>query len=70
MKLASFTAIAKALDDAGVHYLVEYARALVKPLHGSVNVRFVTMATLIKMKQAAGRPHDLIDIENLKLRAE
>lgn len=44
----------------------EYARALVRPLHGSIAVRFVTLATLIRMKQQAGRPQDLNDIQNLE----
>lgn len=43
----------------------EYARALVKPL-GATAVRFVSIPTLIRMKQLAGRPQDLIDIEYLK----
>ena len=46
----------------------EYQRALVKPLYGSIDIRFVTLPTLIRMKQIAGRPHDLNDIENLKMR--
>jgi hypothetical protein len=40
----------------------------VKPLHGSHDVRFVSMPTLIRMKEAAGRSQDLIDIEYLKIR--
>ena len=43
----------------------EYARALVKPL-GSVAVRFVSIPTLIQMKELAGRPQDQIDIEYLR----
>lgn len=43
----------------------EYARALVKPL-GLVAVRFVTIPTLIRMKELAGRPHDRIDIDYLR----
>ena len=46
----------------------EYSRALVKPLHGAIEVRFVSMPTLIHMKETAGRSQDLVDIENLKLR--
>jgi flagellar assembly factor FliW len=46
----------------------EYERALKKPLHGSLEVRFVTIATLIRMKEPARRTQDLIDIENLKIR--
>lgn len=48
----------------------EYARALVKPLYGSVEVRFVTIPTLIKMKETAGRSQDIIDIEHLRMRLE
>jgi len=47
----------------------EYQRALVKPL-GQVEVRFVTLPTLIRMKQAAGRPQDRIDMEYLRKRLE
>lgn len=43
----------------------EYARALVKPL-GEVPVRFVSIPTLIRMKERAGRPQDKIDIEYLR----
>jgi hypothetical protein len=43
----------------------EYARSLVKPL-GAVAVRFVSIATLIRMKEAAGRPQDRIDVEYLR----
>ncbi|HEY3244621.1 MAG TPA: hypothetical protein VGM03_14870, partial [Phycisphaerae bacterium] len=43
----------------------EYGRALVKPL-GPVEVRFVSIPTLIRMKQLAGRPQDKIDIEYLQ----
>ena len=48
---------------------VEYARALVKPL-GDVPVRFVSLHTLIRMKEAVGRAQDLADAENLQLRIE
>lgn len=44
----------------------EYTRALVKPLYGELEVRFVTLPTLIRLKQAAGREQDRIDIENLR----
>lgn len=43
----------------------EYRRALVKPL-GSVAVRFVSIPSLIRMKEIAGRPQDKIDIEYLR----
>lgn len=48
----------------------EYPKALVKPLHGTITVRFVTIPTLIRMKEAAGRPQDRIDIEHLRMRLE
>jgi hypothetical protein len=47
----------------------EYQRALVKPL-GAIPVRFVSIPTLIGMKEAAGRPQDRIDIEYLRMRLE
>lgn len=47
----------------------EYARALVKPL-GVVEVRFVSIPTLIRMKEAADRPHDRIDIDFLRKQAD
>ena len=47
----------------------EYRKALVKPL-GRTDVRFVSIPTLIRMKQAAGRPQDEIDIEYLRKRIE
>jgi hypothetical protein len=43
----------------------EHARALVKPL-GPVAVRFVSIPSLIRMKEIAGRPQDKIDIEYLR----
>ena len=43
----------------------EYERALVKPLD-SIDVRFVTVPTLIRMKEVAGRPQDRIDIDYLR----
>lgn len=45
----------------------EYVRALMKPL-GWIVVRFVAIPTLIRMKDAAGRPQDMIDIEHLRMR--
>lgn len=46
----------------------EYRRALIKPLHGDIPVRFVSIPTLIRMKEAADRPQDRIDIEHLRMR--
>jgi len=43
----------------------EFDRALLKPLHGTVPVRFVSLPTLIEMKRQAGRPEDVADIEQL-----
>lgn len=48
----------------------EYGRALVKPLYGTIPVRFVSIPALIRMKEAAGRPEDKIDIEYLRMRLE
>ena len=45
----------------------EYRRALVKPLRGAIEVRFVSISALIRMKEEVGRPQDMIDIENLRL---
>lgn len=46
-------------------FQAEYARALIKPF-GSGSVRFVSIPTLLQMKELAGRPQDRIDIEYLK----
>lgn len=43
----------------------EHARALVKPL-GQVAVRFVSIPSLILMKELAGRAQDRIDVEFLR----
>ena len=48
----------------------EYGRALVKPLYGTIEVRFVSIPTLIRMKEAADREQDRIDIEHLRMRLE
>lgn len=48
----------------------EYDRALVKPLGVDTPVRFVSLPTLISMKEAAGREQDRIDVANLKLRLD
>lgn len=45
----------------------EYERALLKPLAENIEVRFVSIPILIKMKQAANREQDRIDIEHLRL---
>ena len=46
----------------------EYLRALIKPLRDGIEVRFVSILTLIRMKELAGRTQDQIDIENLRAR--
>ena len=43
----------------------EYERALLKPLHDIVAVRFVSLPTLIEMKRTVGRPEDISDVEQL-----
>lgn len=48
----------------------EYANALIKPLHGSRPVRFVSLQTLIRMKEEAGRRQDIDDVAHLRVRAE
>ena len=48
----------------------EYVNALIKPLYGSIEVRFVSITTLITMKEAVGREQDRIDIEHLRMRVE
>jgi hypothetical protein len=46
----------------------EYGRSLIKPLYATTEVRFVSIPTLIRMKQLAGRAQDQIDIEHLRMR--
>lgn len=48
----------------------EFSNALVKPLYGSIEVRFVSIPTLIRMKQVADREQDRVDIEHLRIRLE
>jgi len=48
----------------------EYGKALIKPLHDAIDIRFVSLPTLIRMKQKAGREQDHIDIEHLSMRLE
>lgn len=48
----------------------EYQRALIKPLYGSVEVRFVSLPTLIRMKTAAGRTQDHVDLDYLRRKLE
>ncbi|MGH8675167.1 MAG: hypothetical protein ACREVG_12755 [Burkholderiales bacterium] len=56
--------------DEPFDFDAEFARALVKPLHGTLPVRFVSIPTLIRMKETAGRSQDKIDIEYLRMRLE
>jgi len=44
----------------------EYASAMVGDLARGLSVRFVSLPTLIVMKQEAGRPRDLDDIQHLR----
>lgn len=44
----------------------EYEAAPRKPLSGAGDVAYVTLATLIAMKEKAGRPQDLIDVRELQ----
>lgn len=46
----------------------EFENALIKPLYGSIEVRFVSIPTLIHMKETAGREQDRIDIQYLRMR--
>ena len=48
----------------------EYEAALVKPLYGTLAVRVVSIPTLIRMKELAGRAQDRIDIDYLRMRLE
>lgn len=45
---------------------VEYERALLGEIAPGLIVRFVSIATLITMKEVAGRPNDLVDIQHLR----
>jgi hypothetical protein len=49
---------------------VEYEAALIKDLAGAGPVRFVSIPTLIRMKQHADREQDRVDIEHLQLLSE
>ncbi len=48
----------------------EYAQALITPLDDKLPIRFVSLPTLIRMKQEADRPQDRADIEQLLARKE
>ena len=48
----------------------EYASALLSPLNDRITVRFVSLPTLIRMKEEADRPQDRVDIEQLRGRSD
>jgi hypothetical protein len=48
----------------------EYAAALASPLSEKLTIRFVSLATLIRMKEEANRPQDCADVEQLRARKE
>lgn len=48
----------------------EYNRALNETLDAEVATRFVSLETLIHMKEAVGRPRDLDDAEHLRMLLE
>jgi hypothetical protein len=56
--------------DVFVHEPFDFAREYVAALRGELlpdlDVRFVSIPTLIHMKKAAGRPRDLDDIQHLQ----
>jgi hypothetical protein len=45
----------------------EYSQALLKRLHERIEVRIVSVGTQIRMKSAAGRSRDHLDVENLRI---
>ena len=48
----------------------EYDRAVIRELAGIGGVRVVSLTTLMRMKEAAARPQDLADLDNLRLRTD
>ena len=48
----------------------EYDRAVIRELAGIGGIRVVSLRTLMRMKEAAGRPQDLADLDNLRLRTD
>ena len=68
MKLTSFEAIVRALNEAGVHYLVVGgARAYVGSAPDDPPARFLALPSLIVMKEEAARPSDLNDAGKLRI---
>ncbi|MGQ0544828.1 MAG: hypothetical protein ACT4P3_05765 [Betaproteobacteria bacterium] len=85
MKLASLDRLVHALDAEAVRYLAAFtalarlgyrplvpipAAQFADPALRAVAVRFVSIPSLIRMKEAAGRPQDRIDIEYLRKLAD
>lgn len=56
--------------DEPFPFEAEYERSLLKPLYDRYEVRFVSIPTLIRMKETAGREQDRIDIERLRQRQQ
>jgi len=57
--------------DAPVDFAKAYASAVWKELAANLSAPFVSLPILLEMKKQAGRPKDLLDIEQLeKLREE
>lgn len=48
----------------------EYDGATIRELTGVGGIRVVSLSTLMRMKRQAGRPQDLADLDNLKLRMD
>lgn len=48
----------------------EYKAATIREISGVGDIRVVSLETLKRMKQDAGRPQDLADLDSLKLRGE
>ncbi|OGP85783.1 MAG: hypothetical protein A2Y95_13145 [Deltaproteobacteria bacterium RBG_13_65_10] len=48
----------------------EYNRAVIRELAGVGGIRVVSLPTLMRMKEQAGRPQDLADLDNLRLRTD
>lgn len=48
-------------------FRAEFAESLHKPLSGVGPVHYVSYPTLVRMKEAAGREQDLIDVRELRL---
>jgi predicted nucleotidyltransferase len=53
--------------DEPFDFAAEYEGALMQEIRPGVNVRIVSLATLLQMKRSAGRPKDLADIDELSL---